>query len=87
MSPFVNNCRHVPVCIESMIHFLLSIFNRLDLNPCDSTVLPYTSQYFSGVQNPEELVFGRGLVKVGRLLVDEEGVRNPHQFDILRADN
>ena len=49
--------------------------------------LPDTSQYFSGVQDPKELVLGRGFVKVGSLLVDEEGVRNPHQLDVLRTDN
>ena len=39
------------------------------------------------MKNSEKLVFCGGLVEVGRLLVDEERVRDPHQLDVLRSHN
>ena len=37
------------------------------------------------MQNSQELVLGGGLVEVGSLLVDKEGVRNPDQLDVVGA--
>ncbi len=37
------------------------------------------------MQNPQKLVFRRGLVKVGSFLVHKESVRRPDKVDILGA--
>jgi len=45
---------------------------------------PNASQDLARAGNPQELVFRGGLVKVGGLLVDEEGVGHPDLADVLR---
>ena len=44
---------------------------------------PNTSEHLPTGQDPQELVFRRGLVEVSRLLIHEERVRHPDEVNVL----
>ena len=49
-----------------------------------ASVLPYAPEDVSALRDPQELVLRGRLVEGGDLLVDEEGVGDPDEPDVLR---
>lgn len=49
--------------------------------------VPNTSQNGACVQDPQKLVVGGGIVKVGFFLIHKKGVRHPDHLDVLCPDN
>ena len=63
---------------------LIITINSVRLVKRQQLLLPYASENVSALRDPQELVLRGRLVEGGHLLVDEEGVGDPDEADVLR---